>query len=610
MHRRDFLKASSVSAAAAMAARTSLGSVFASPQAANSPSPVKIESFGFQNVRLRESRWRSQSLAARDFYYGIPDDNILFGFRAAANQGTAGNPLSGWCARDSSTVFGQWLSGMARLSRATGDAALRGKAVRLMTEWNKTIGADGNCRMGHYPYDKIVGGLVDMQLYAGRPDAVSILEKITDWAGRTFDRENAPGNPKESYFGRPGEWYTLSENLYRAYELTGNPKFKRFAEVWLYPAYWNKFADTAAPEDAQGVHAYSHVNTFSGAAMAYAVTGESVYLRILKNFYEYMQNAQCFATGGYGPVEHFMKTDGSLGRSLETRYDTFETSCGSWAGFKLSQYLMRFTGEARYGDWIEKLLYNGIGAALPIAEGGKNFYYSDYRVGGGMKVYNWETYTCCAGTYIQNMAAYHDLIYFKDGSGLYVNLYLPSEVVVRRPEGDIKVVQETKYPEAETIILTVDAPRPAAFALRLRVPGWASGMTVAVNGLPAGVPCVPGTWAVLSRTWNKGDKVEVRIPLRFRYQAVDAHHPDRVAVVRGPVVMVEDNSHHNPLFRLPEGEDDLNAWLVPAAAPGVFAMERLGGRKENLVFRPFYALGEGYPYRMYLDKKDLPIELW
>ena len=65
---------------------------------------------------------------------------------------------------------------------------------------------------------------------------------------------------------------------------------------------------------------------------------------------------------------------------------------------------MQFTGEARYGDWIERLLYNAIGAALPVTERGSNFYYSDYRVGGGMKVYNWDTYTCLSGTYIQNLA--------------------------------------------------------------------------------------------------------------------------------------------------------------------------------------------------------------
>ena len=87
---------------------------------------------------------------------------------------------------------------------------------------------------------------------------------------------------------------------------------------------------------------------------------------IARNGYDYLQRHQCYATGGYGPNERYMAIDGALGKALETRSDTFETSCGAWAGFKLSSYLLQFTGEARYGDWIERLLYNAIGAALPI----------------------------------------------------------------------------------------------------------------------------------------------------------------------------------------------------------------------------------------------------
>ena len=187
--------------------------------------------------------------------------------------------------------------------------------------------------------------------------------------------------------GKPLEWYTLSENLFRAFETSGDERFKTFAEVWLYPAYWNKFADTSDPPDAFGVHAYSHVNTFSSAAMAYAVTGDAKYLNIIKNAYDFLQNTQCYATGGFGPVERIMPTNGNLGKALDLQMNTCETPCCSWAAFKLAKYLMQFTGESRYGDWIERLLYNGIGAALPITGNGKNFYYADYRVAGGVKYY-------------------------------------------------------------------------------------------------------------------------------------------------------------------------------------------------------------------------------
>jgi len=601
--RRDFLKVAPVAA----------GLMADSLKAAPAPTARNlIEAFDYQDVRLGESRWRQQVYAAREFYLGLPDDDILHGFRAAAGLPAPGQPLGGWCKENSSTVFGQWLSGMARLYRATGDAAIRDKAAHLLTEWAKTVKPDGDCRMRHYSFDKLVCGLVDMERYAGHSDAVPLLEKTTAWARRTFEHENMVVVPAHNtmYYGLPQEWYTLAENLYRAYQQTGNPDFKTFAEVWLYRGYWGKFADTAAPSGAQGVHAYSHVNTFSSAAMAYSVTGDPMYLRIIRNAYEYLQNTQCYATGGYGPNERFMSPDGSLGKALETRSDTFETICGSWAGFKLSRYLMQFTAEARYGDWIERLFYNGVGASLPLRPAGRNFYYSDYRISGGMKVDYWDNFTCCSGTYIQNMADYHNLIYYKDESSLYVNLYVPSEVTWSRPAGEVTVAQETGYPETETSTLTVETKQSADFALKLRVPAWSRDMSLKVNGSDAGVRCKPGEWAAVSRTWKSGDRVEVRIPLRLRTEAVDRWHPDRVAVVRGPVVLALDYNYHDPAFELPKTDADLNRWLVPDDKHAVFRVQRPDGRPVRLKFRPFYEMAEDFPYLMYFDRQGGPYALW
>lgn len=603
MDRRSFLKS------APMAAGIVAQSLKAEPELS---SRTILEPFNYAGVRLRDSRWLKQVEDAREFYLGLSDDDILHGFRAAAGLPAPGKPLGGWCRENSSTVFGQWLSGMARMYRATGDSALRDKAVLLMTEWAKTVKPDGDCRMRHYAFDKLVCGLVDMHLYASAPGAIPLLEKTTNWARRTFEHENMIVVPSHNtmYYGRPQEWYTLSENLYRAYVVTGDPNFKTFAEVWLYHPYWNKFATTSRPADAQGVHAYSHVNTFSSAAMTYAVIGDPVCLQIIKNAYDYLQNTQCYATGGYGPNERFMTPDGSLGKALQTRSDTFETLCGSWAGFKLSRYLMQFTGEARYGDWIERLLYNGAGAALPLRPGGRNFYYSDYRIGGGMKVDYWENFTCCSGTYIQNMADYHNLIYYRDASSLYVNLYLPSEVVWRRPEGDVKLVQESGYPETETGTLVFDTKPEANFALKLRVPAWSRDMSIKVNGADSRVRCTPGEWAVISRTWDPGDKLEVRIPLRLRTEAVDRQHPARVAVVRGPVVLALDYNYHDPAFQLPSSGADLNKWLVADEKPAVFRVQPPDGRPVRLKFRPFYEFAEEFPYLMYFDLNAQPYALW
>jgi uncharacterized protein len=623
MHRRDFLK--TIPAAAA-----SVASLPSQPASApTAASRARLDTFDYRGVSLGPGRWREQYQAGRDFYLGLSNDDILHGFRAAAGIRAPGRPLGGWCGKDSSTVFGQWLSGMARMYSATGDRAMRDKAVTLAAEWRKTVKADGNAGMRHYPFDKLVGGLVDLQQYADYHDLAPLLQRITAFAVKNFQRVQKPlADPShhQHYYGLPQEWYTLAENLYRAYRTSGDELYRRFADEWLYHEYWKKFLDSSSPQDAHGVHAYSHVNTFSSAAMAYEVSGDPRYLAIIRNAHEYLQRHQCYATGGYGPNERFMSPGGAVGAALESRSDTCETSCGTWAGFKLSRYLMSFTGEARYGDWIERLLYNAIGAALPIASGGRNFYYSDYRIGGGMKVYAWDAFTCCSGTYIQNLADYHNLIYLRDADALYVNLYVPSEVTWASPGGDVRVVQDTSYPDADTSSLALTVKAPAEFALRFRVPAWTRGLTVTVNGDTVNIDAAPGTWATVRRTWSSGDRVEVRIPLTLRMEPVDAAHPDRVAVMRGPVVLVLEGAYHDPNFRLPMRDEELEHWLVPEAGslprgiwsvgmsereyPTIFRVEPPDKSRVRLRFRPFYEIGEAYPYFMYFDRKTLPRRLW
>jgi DUF1680 family protein len=626
MKRREFL-ASMTAAAAAAGYGGRVDAAFRGQSVGQSALP--IQTFDYQGVRLLPSHWQQQYQAAREFYYAIPNDDILHGYRARAGLTAPGTELGGWASPTTGSIFGQWLSGMSQMYRATGDAAMRDKAIYLFTEWAKTLPADGNAGASHYGWDKMVCGLVDLASYGEYAAAIPVLERMVAAATRTLSRERRifDKTHNRNYGGIPWEWYTLSENLYRAYQLTGDAKYRDFAEVWHYPEFWNKFASSSEPADAHGGHAYSHVNTFSSVCAAYEVSGDASFLAIAKNAFDYLQKSQCYCTGGYGPNERLMAPDGSLGRALDTRSDTCEIGCGSWSGFKLSRHLIRASGEARYGDWAERLLYNGVGAMLPLQGRGLNFYYADYRIGGGMKVYNWDTFTCCSGTLIQNVAAYHDLIYFKDDAGLYVNLFLPSELVWNGPAGEVKLTQETKYPDDEMVALRLSLRTPAAFPLRFRVPGWTRDVSVRVNGEAISVRATPGTWATIQRTWNDGDRVEIRIPLRLRMEPVDRQHPDRVAVMRGPVALALEGAYHDPYFRLPESDADLEKWLVPeewsvATAyrmpteeatipkPTIFRVVPPDNTPVRLRFRPFYDIGEGYPYFVYFDRKELPWKLW
>lgn len=563
-----------------------------------------LEPFNYSGVRLLDGMLKKQYTNTRDYFYNIPNDDILKGFRIRAGMKGWGNDLRGWYSGDPTltywwskgdtfNTFGQWLSGMARMAKATGDQAIAEKAIHLMMEWGRTIDDDGYFFYSrrpwqpHYIYEKTVGGLVDLYEYCGRKDALRLLERITDWAITGLDRVRMPDQNTE--------WYTLSENLYRAYQLTGNPKYKTFGDVWRFNSYWRAFIG-GTDLTPHGHHAYSHVNTLSSAAMTYAVTGEPDYLKCIVNAYDWLEETQFYATGGYGPDEELLPPDGSLGKSLETTYKTFETPCGTWAAFKLARYLIQFTGEAKYGDWIEKLVYNAMGAALPMAGNGQTFYYSDYRLGGGRKFYHFDgTWPCCSGTYPQAVADYHNVIYFKDPTSLYVNLFVPSEITWNFQGDEVRLEQETAYPESDTTTLTVRSTSKAAFNLKFRVPRWSSAATVEVNEVRQDVTCQPGAWATVHRTWQPGDRVRIQMPMRLALLPIDKQHPHRVALTYGPVVLVRDQA---PVLE-PKGRD-VTDWIVPRG--GALEFQGVGQPKDT--FRPFYQVGNGESYDMYFDIKS------
>lgn len=483
---------------------------------------------------------------------------------------------------------------------------MREKAVTLADDWAETIKGD-RYHLGTYDYDKTACGLVDLALYANYTDGWRHLEEVTAWASKTFDRTRSPASPMDRDGRKPhgtNEWYTLPENLYRAYVANGNSLYKDFGNVWRYDIFWDKFTHSTNPATVKYLHSYSHCNTFSSAAMTYAVTGDPKYLNIVKNGYDWMRRTQCFASGGYGPGEWTVEGNGDLGDSLDFRSDSAEIPCDSWGAFKLAKYLLRFTGEARYGDWIERLLYSGIGAALPVQPSGQAFYYANYRIGMAQKEYYWDHWPCYSGTYIQTVADYHDVIYFRDDRGLLVNLYVPSEVTWKANGDAVTVRQETSFPDTDTSSLRVTVERPVRFAMRLRIPGWAEKFTVAVNGQPIDIQEQPGQWATVERTWAAGDQVVVSIPMKLRLEAVDQQHPHRSAVLYGPVMLAQD-ARYTMALAVPDGQDVSKLLVRDGPQLDFKAAKPSGHEQQTGSFSPFYMFPEDRPYRVYFDTENL-----
>ncbi len=572
----------------------------------------KIYAFNYQGVELLPSRQMSQFLQVSDFYMRLRPNDLLRGFRLKDKDWAPGKDLGG-AYSERPLSFGQWLAGFARIYRATSDDTVKDRAIYLMDEWGKTISQDGSYGYrqgegGHYDYDKFVGGLVDMYEFTGSEQALVYLDKITSWAENNLDRSNE--------YALPTEWYTLSENLYRAYELTGKQRYYNFAKTWEYEEYWDAFArneDVFLALDAakrhKSYHAYSHVNSLSSAAMAYSATGKKHYLDSIINGYNFLKNTQLFATGGYGPEESYIVPNGLpevlLGhRRGEANVDVrfhFETSCGSWAGFKLARYLMEFTGEAQYGDWIERLVYNGVGAMVPMNNYGMIMYGSSYNLYGAQKSHS-TVWFCCQGSLPQAVADYHNLIYFKDVNSIYVNLYIPSIVDWESSSGNIRIIQKTLYPEDNVVRLQIDTNAPADFELKFRVPLWAKdGIGVAVNGQVQDIETKSGTWAKVRRKWINGDIVTLTFDIKPRAEPLPGY-VSPLAVMCGPVVMVQATAP-----KLQELMPTTKSLRFPADYLEIGQQVRVNPARNlhtNQEMRPFYDLKSGEYYRMYFNREN------
>ena len=172
-----------------------------------------LQSFDYEHVRLLPSRFLAQVEQARALYGAIPNDDILKGFRRQAGLPAPGEDMKGWCKASSAVIFGQLLSGMVRLGRATGDRALIDKAIALYEGWAATLAPDGNARMRAYDWDKLVCGLVDLAKYADVESALSTLRATVGWASRTFDRARKPADGHDFWGAGPGDTSPLWRSL-------------------------------------------------------------------------------------------------------------------------------------------------------------------------------------------------------------------------------------------------------------------------------------------------------------------------------------------------------------------------------------------------------------
>jgi len=505
-----------------------------------------LAELGYGQVHLTAGPLARQAEENHRFVLALDEDALLYPFRKRAGQAAPGSDLGGWYGADAfapGATFGQWLAALARYHAIDGDVAAREKVDRLVRGYAVTIGTGfyEKNRFPSYDYDKLTLGLIDAKRYAGNDDALAALRRTTQAAvpflpPRAMPRMEHEHAAEEDFTHHVlDESYTIPEYQFLAWKLTGDAQHRRLAERFLYDEFLLPLA--RGENTLPGKHAYSHVNCLSSAAQAYLSLGRRAYLDAARQGFSFV-DAQSFATGGWGPDEHFFEPgSGRLGESLAAERKSFETPCGSFAHFKLTRYLLRITRDARYGDSMERVLYNTVLGAKPIQSDGRAFYYSDYTRR-AEKTFHPDHWPCCSGTLPLVAADYRICTAFTDAHGIYVNLYVPAQVDWRQGSARCGLSIETDYPYASAITMRVRVPTPQTFTMNLRIPAWAQGARVAINGKRVDQPIEPGTFAAIRREWRNDDRIELELPLAMRLQPVDAEHPNTVALLAGPLVLM------------------------------------------------------------------------
>ena len=532
--RREFLQASAAVMSSSLLGRSA---------DALSSSREILREYPYGAVTLTGGPLQQQYDRIHASYLALDNDRLLKVYRQRAGLPSPGRDMGGWYDTDGFVPghsLGQYISGLARIGATTRDPACATKVQELVRGFAATLGADNQSIIRPqanlwicYILDKHFGGLIDAYRLAHVDEARDLLPRVLA-GSRSLMPEH--GHDRVGKKDPPyDETYVMPENLFAAYELTGRHEFQKLALNYMLD---RDFFDPLAGNEnvLPGRHAYSHAIALSSAGKAYLVLGNEKYRRAMGNAWTYLTTQQQFASGGWGPNEQFVTPhQGKLYESLSTTDDHFETPCGAYAACNLDRYLLRLTGDARYGDHLERVVYNtSLGVKQPDSDG--NYpYYSTYGPN-ATKVWYKKKWPCCSGTLVLGVADYVLGLYLRADDGITVNMYAPSEL--RTPE-NVKLVQTTPYPAEETVSIRVDASPSQPWTLRLRIPGWLEQPAqITVNGAPASVTAAPGSFAALRRHWRSGDVVQLRLPQSFRTEPIDDQHPNVVALMRGPVMLV------------------------------------------------------------------------
>jgi uncharacterized protein len=524
------------------------------------------EPFPLESVRLLPSVYWTAIEANRTYLHRLEPDRLLHNFRVQAGLKPKGAVYGGWEGDSiAGHTLGHYLSACSLMHAQTGDIECKRRVAYIVAELAlcQARASDGyvggftrkrgdvsepgrlameEVRRGEirstgfdlngswspfYNWHKLLAGLLDADRYCGTRQAVRIAERLGGYIEGVF----APLEDAQLQSVLACEYGGLNDSFAELYARTRNDRWLRLAKL----IYDRKVLDplTRRVDSLPNIHANTQIPKAIGLARLYELTGDPRYAEASGFFWETVTAQYTYVIGGNGDREYF-QTARSISRHITEQ--TCE-SCNSYNMLKLTRHLYARLPEAGYFDYYERTHLNNILAQQNPRTG--MFAYMNPLMSGSHREFSspFDDFWCCVGTGMESHSKHGESIYWRSGSELIVNLYIPS-TLHWAAEG-LRLEMTTDYPFDETIRIKVLEHRPAAsLTLALRIPGWCSRPQMTLNGDP--VPCAPKAGYVrTSRAWKSGDVIELRLPATLRTESTvdDAR---TVALLYGPLVLAAD----------------------------------------------------------------------
>lgn len=387
-------------------------------------------------------------------------------------------------------------------------------------------------------------------LATGKRSLLNIAIKNANLLVQVFSVGKAP------YF--PGH-QVVEMGLAKLYRVTGNQAYLSLAKYFLDirgngVIKGSEYSQSHKPVTDQHTavgHAVRAAYMYTGMADVAALTGDRKYLSAINDIWEDVVDHKLYLTGGIGATGN--------GEAFGAEYElpnmsAYAETCASIANVYWNSRMFLMSGDGRYMDVLERILYNGLLSGVSLS--GDRFFYPNPLASMGQHQRSaWFSCACCITNMTRFMPSVPGYVYAQRKNELYVNLYVANSAQVELPAGKIAIDQETEYPWKGAVSIRVDPAAPAKFSLHLRVPGWArdevvpgglyqflsqkaAPIQVKLNGKPVQAATEKG-YLVISRLWKKGDRVELELPMEIRKVIANTQVKDdrqKFALQRGPLV--------------------------------------------------------------------------